>query len=191
MHRIRLFSLVTLCASSLLLSACASNRPIGTRTKQIERTEVVTVESIDVPNRLVTVKTASNDYVTVYVDKSHTDFPMAAVGDKVRVRYVQSLAVKLANSGTPAGGLKYKEETKEPAKGRPSGEAQAELNATVRIESVNADGSIVLFTGPRGRRAIDVQDPAMRDFARKLKPGDNVDVTYKEAVALSLEKVKR
>ena len=63
------------------------------------------------------------------------------------------------------------------------------MKATVRIEAVENRGSVVTFTGPRGRRTVQILDPSLRDYVKKLRAGDNVEVTYREALALSLERV--
>jgi hypothetical protein len=157
----------------------------------VEREAVMTVEAVDVPNRLVTVRGASGDSLTVYVDESQKTFPQAAVGDQVRVRYVESMAFQLKKSGAPSQGFEVTEETARPKPGQPSGKASTQIKATVRIEAVEPGGSKVTFTGPRGRRMVTIQDAALRDYASQLRPGDGVEVTYKEAVALSLEKLKR
>ena len=178
-----------LCALVLGISACASHRPTGTHTTQIEHDALVTVEAVDVPSRLVTVRDSSGASFTVYVDESNKAFPQATVGDQVRIRYIESLALRLARSDE--SGLKVKETTTRPQTGQASGRTSAEVTAIVRIEDVRANGSVVSFTGPRGRRSLSVQDPAMRDYVSKLKPGDHVEATYTEALAVSLEKVTR
>ena len=180
-----------LVGSALLisLSSCASNRNTGVHRAAMEREAVVTVMALDVPNRLVTVRPSSGDDFTVYVDKANTAFPQAKVGDQVRVRYVDSLALRLTKAPTTSG-ISIKEETAQPAVGRPKGEASTEISAIVRIEAVNSSGSVVTFTGPRGRRTVEVRDPSTRDYVRQLRAGDHVEATYKEALALSLEKVK-
>jgi len=177
------------CAYLVGLTGCASNRPSGTHRTEVEHEAVMTVEAIDVPNRLVTVKGASGDSVTVYVDESKKDFPQAAVGDKVRVSYSESFAVRLTKPSAVTGEVKVKEETSEPKPSKQSGKATTEVTAIAKIEAVNQDGSVVTFTGPRGRRTLRVVDTSMCDFVRELRPGDKVEVTYKEALALSLEKM--
>jgi len=178
---------VLVCACSLTLSSCASNRPTGTHRTQVERDALVTVTAVDVPNRLVMVRDAAGDSLTMYVDKANKNFPQAEVGDQVRIRYVESMALRLTKK-TPSG-VQVTESTARPKAGRASGEAATEVTTVVKIEAVQPDGSMVTFTGPRGRRTLAVQDPAMRDYVRQLQPGDNVEATYEEALALSLEKV--
>ncbi|MBI1825111.1 MAG: hypothetical protein HY287_14745 [Planctomycetes bacterium] len=177
------------CVASLTLTACANHRPSGTHVKEVEHEAVVTVENIDVPNRLVTVRDASGNPLTVYVDESVKTFPQAKVGDQVRVRYLESLAVRLMKPSESTTALQVKDETTRMSPGQPIGKATTEVNTTVRIESVDRTGSVVTFTGPRGRRTVHVVDPSLRDYVRQLRAGDNVDVTYKEALAISLERV--
>lgn len=176
---------LSVCISSLILMGCASLRPAH-RTA-IEREALVTVTAIDVPNRLVTVRDASGEASTFYVDESNKAFPQADVGDQVRIRYIESMALRV--TGKKPGDVAMEEKTARPAPGRASGKASAAVTAIVRIEAVRPDGSLVVFTGPRGRRAVQVLDAGMRSYVRGLKPGDNVEVTYEEALALSLEKV--
>lgn len=184
-------TVVLLCGSFAWLAGCASNRPTGTHRTDVEREAVVTVEAIDVPNRLVTVRQASGETMTVYVDKANKAFPQAVVGDRVRIRFVESFALRLTKPGEVSPGIQVKESTSRPQAGKPSGEASTEVTATVRIEAVNPDGSVVTFTGPRGRRTLQITDPSMREYVRKLRPSDNVEATYTEALALSLEKVAK
>jgi len=177
------------CAYFLGLSACASNRPMGTHRSSVEREALVTVTAIDVPRRLVTVRDASGEANTFYVDEANKNFPQADVGDQVRVRYIESMALRLTKKAP--SGIKLEEKTSQPTAGRASGKASTAVTEVVRIEAVRPDGSLVVFTGPRGRRAVQVSDMKMRHYVRDLQPGDSVEVTYEEAVALSLEKVPR
>ncbi len=179
--------LVGACSFLVGLSACQSPRSAQTHRTAVEHELLVTVTELDVPNRLVTVRDASGDHSTFYVDRSNKNFPQAGVGDQVRIRYVESFALRVTKKA--AGGMQVKESTTQPQAGKPSGKTAQQVTAVVRIEEVAPDGSFVRFTGPRGRRAVTVHDPAMRDYVRNLSPGDHVEVTYEEALALSLEKV--
>lgn len=174
---------------AVCLSACATTRPTGVQESQVEHEALVTVTAMDVPNRLVTVRNAAGDSFTVYVDKSVEGFPQAKVGDQVRVRYTVSFAVQLKKPGEAGSGLQVSEETSQSQLGRPRAHTATEVKATVTIEAVDREGSVVTFTGPRGRRTVQIIDPSWRDYVKKLRKGDNVEVTYNEALALSLERV--
>ena len=59
---------------------------------------------------------------------------------------------------------------------------------TVTILSVDTDQNIVVFTPPTGgMRAIDVKKPEFQEYIKSLKPGDKVQITYTEAVAMAVE----
>ncbi len=60
----------------------------------------------------------------------------------------------------------------------------------VTIVSVANDGKVVSFYGDDGlQRVIEVQRPEGQAFARGLKEGDMVELTYTEALAISVEPV--
>ncbi len=183
-------SLCLLCAGAVLagISACATTPKRAEVTE--ERTAVVTVQSIDVPHRLVTVRDASGDSSTYYIRKSVKDFPQAKVGDQVRIRYQESIAVEMKPRGEGTPEMQVTRETTEPEYGGTErGSTRNELTATVRIDKVDPKANTVTFTGPRGQRTLYVQKPAMQEFVKKLRPGDAVEVSYAEAIAISLEPI--
>lgn len=66
--------------------------------------------------------------------------------------------------------------------------ADAAVSTTVRIEAVDTSRHTVTFTRPDGEtRNLAVVRPDAERFIETLEPGDEVEVTYREAVALSIE----
>jgi hypothetical protein len=66
------------------------------------------------------------------------------------------------------------------------------LRMRVRIDQVDAGSGTVTFTHPqRGQRTVVVRDPRMLEFARQLRPGDEVDVGFAEAAAIRVEPAPR
>ncbi len=172
-----------LSAGCALLGACSSPR----HTIEQQTEALVTVQAIDVPNRLVSVIGPRGDEFTFYVDESVRAFPQAKVGDQVRVRYYESLALEMRKPGDKGPQMQVEEETSRPQPGQPSGTARIKTQATVRIEAIDRKGNTVTYTGPRGTRTLYVTDPALRDYVKKLRPGDQVEATFTEALAVSLE----
>jgi hypothetical protein len=75
---------------------------------------------------------------------------------------------------------------------RPAGVVGEAVRVRVRIDAVDAGAGVVTFTGPRGAtRTVAVREPAMRDFVRGLRPGDEVDIAYTEALAVRVEPAAR
>lgn len=62
---------------------------------------------------------------------------------------------------------------------------------TVRITSVDAKNNVVNFYASDGlARSVPVRSPQGKEFISKLKAGDELELTYTEAVALSVEPAK-
>ena len=66
------------------------------------------------------------------------------------------------------------------------------VRVPVTIYEVDTAQNVVEVTGPRGyNRRIKVTDPQARQFIRGLKRGDEVEVTFTEAFAVSVEPAAR
>src|SRR4029453_5900382 len=88
-----------------------------------------------------------------------------------------------------------------PAGERPGGVLGQVVRVRVRIDAVDAEAGRVTFTGPAGgTRTVTAQDPKVRDFVRNappgpqgaafganLRPGEQVDPAYSEALAVRVE----
>jgi hypothetical protein len=72
--------------------------------------------------------------------------------------------------------------------GRPGAAVANKVKTTVVIESVDTSTNSVTFTGPSGlSRTVDVVDPKAQKFIAELKKGDEVELTYVEALAVTVE----
>jgi hypothetical protein len=62
---------------------------------------------------------------------------------------------------------------------------------TAKVLAVDTDSNSVALRGPQGAtHIIQVQDPDLQAQLGKIKAGDSVDVTYTQAVAVSVEPTK-
>ena len=114
-------------------------------------------------------------------------------GDRVHVTYGAALAVEMAPPGGagPPAEVATGMARAEPG-ARPAGAVGQRVRARVRIQEVDPVTGRVAFVGPQGvRRVVTPQNAAMADFARRLRPGDEVDMTYAEAVAVRVEPADR
>ena len=149
-----------------------------------------TVEAINVDTRMVTLR--SGDNVTSFtVDKKVKRLHEVKVGDKIKATYYISLATDIRQP-TP-------EEMKNPlvvleGAGRtPPGATPAagglrQIRAVVTVEGIDRAAERVTLKGPQGNIVtVRVLDPSRLDM---VTLGSTVIVTYTEALAISLEKVK-
>jgi hypothetical protein len=107
-------------------------------------------------------------------------------GDKVNVTYYQGLAAQIAKGGKKvkdpaAADFSYKNPN------APGGGAGSSVTVNVKILGVDPGTNTVAFEDSDGtQHVIAVKSPNMRKFIQTLKPGDHVDVTYTESVALNV-----
>jgi len=146
-----------------------------------------TVRSIDQATRTVTIEGPQGE-VTVVVAPEVRNFNNIKVGDVVNVSYYESVAAQIA---------KGKQKVADPAASRfayasptamrPGGGAGASVTATVRIDAIELSTNTVAFRDRDGRtHIVAVMSPNMREFIRTLKPGDHVNVTYTQSVAVEV-----
>jgi hypothetical protein len=180
-----LFAMIT-------LSACESSsppRPMQTIEDTVEAS--ATVESVDVLNRLMTIKTEAGDLVTLEVGPEVQNLVQVRQGDRVVVRYREAIGARISNdaAGQP---VSIDVDTDRARLGqRPSARASATTNVPVTINSVDTRSNLVTFSGPDGLvRSITVATPEGRDFIRQLKKGDTVVLSFTEALAVSVEPAK-
>jgi len=184
--------LATACSEpSTKASPSTESKPEDAMVAQ-EITAKAKVISIDKDKRLVTLQDEKGKTATVWADPALVrNFDQIAVGDNLVVRYHESLAASVTKPGaTPAApsvtlGAGRAEPGQKPAAG-----VAGQVVATVRIESVDLTNNIVTFTPPggSGMRAVHVTRPEGKKFIQGLKPGDQVEITYTEAAAISIEK---
>jgi translation elongation factor P/translation initiation factor 5A len=165
--------------------ATAPQKSVVEETREV----VATVEEIDLAERHVTLLAPDGRRMSMVVDEQVPNLDQVEVGDQVVVRYREELAVQLKEPGMPAkAGEVTASATEAPAGSKPAAEVTRQVATTVTIDAVDSTGPTVSFTGPDGiLHMIRVQDPGMQEFARGLKPGDEVDITYSEALAVSIE----
>jgi Cu/Ag efflux protein CusF len=148
-----------------------------------------TVEAIDQATRVVTLKGPKGNLVTFMAGDAVKNLAQVQVGDKVQVKYEESLVLRVLKpeeaSVNQAGATAM---TAQPGE-KPAGSAAREVTVTVSIEKIDKKKGTVTFKGPAGGvETIKAEDPKNLD---KVKVGDRVAITYTEALAVSLEKVKK
>ncbi len=162
-------------------------------TPSVKRERVVsltaTVEGIDVAKRLVTLKGPKGNVVTVQVDERVKNLPQVHVGDHVVVKYYEALALRVLPPGeaAPAASATGAAATAQPGQ-KPAAVGAREVNVTVTIEAIDLKAHTVTFKGPEGNLVtVKAQDPKN---LKKVKVGDKVEITYTEALAVSVQKAK-
>ena len=144
------------------------------------------VVSIDKATRTVTLKGPKGNVVDVVAGDEVRNFDQIKVGDFVVVRYAQALTLELRKVKGAVGDVTVREGAARAKPGeRPAAAGAREVTAIATVTAVDPKKSTITLKGPRGNVVVlDVQNP---DQFKVVKKGDQVEVTYTEAVALSVE----
>ena len=144
------------------------------------------VVSLDKATRTVTLKGPTGNVVDVVAGDEVKNFDQIKVGDAVVVRYAEALTLELRKVKADAVAATVKEEAARAKPGeRPAVAGAREITAIADVVAVDPAKSTITLKGPRGNLVtLAVQNP---DQFKVVKKGDQVDVTYTEAIALSVE----
>ncbi len=144
------------------------------------------VVAIDKATRTVTLKGSKGDAVDVVAGDEVKNFDQIKVGDSVVARYMQALSLELKKTKGGAGDVAVREGAARAQPGeRPAVAGAREVTALAEVVAVDPKKSTITLKGPRGNVVeLAVQNP---DQFKVVKKGDQVEVTYTEALALSVE----
>lgn len=175
-------------ACGVMAGETKSGPPTVNRARVVNLT--ATVKAIDLDKRLVTLQGPKGNEVTIHVDERAKNLPQVKVGDQVKVKYYEALALRVVPPGqtAPPPSATGAIATAQPGE-KPAGVAGREVTVTVTIEAINQKAGTVTFKGPGGNsETVKAQDP---NNLKLIKVGDQVEITYTEALALSVEEAKK
>lgn len=168
-----------------LLVGCQATSPKPAMVEQVDEVSA-TVTAVDLPGRLVTLRGPEGKLFTVEAGEQVRNLPQVEIGDQVVVRYYEAIAAELAKPGQQAA--VSAEVARAPLGAKPGAGVAQQVTDTVRIDALDLATHTVSFTDSEGHsQTITVRDPKMQDFLKKLKVGDQVAVTYTEAVAIAVK----
>jgi hypothetical protein len=144
------------------------------------------VVGIDKATRTLTLKGPQSGVVDIVAGDEVKNFDQIKLGDFVVARYVQALTLELRKTKVKAGEPTVTESMARAKPGdRPAGVVGREVHAIADVIGVDPKKSTITLKGPRGNVVtLNVQNP---DQFKVVKKGDQVEVTYTEALALSVE----
>jgi Cu/Ag efflux protein CusF len=182
---IALGSVIGLCLAPMALSQTAAPAPKGKITDAV--TMKATVTAIDQKTRQVTLKADDGREETIVVGDAAKNLDQIKKGDIVVATYSEAIAYEVKKSGQGGPGASSTTKLDTAKKGeKPGGVVTQQTTLTVTISAIDTKIPTVTFTGPGGNsRTIKVKDPSK---LTGVKVGDLVDLTYTEALALSVEK---
>jgi hypothetical protein len=143
------------------------------------------VEAIDKDKRLVTLKGPEGNSFVVQAGPEVKNFAQIKVGDLVVVRYIEALTLELKPGG---GAMRERTERESAAVAKPGerpGIASGrQVTVIADVIALDAKKQTVRLRGPQRMVDLKVRDP---EQFKLIKVGDQVEATFTEAVALSVE----
>ena len=184
----RLCALVTtaLGVTALVDAAVAQESAYVDNSEEV----TATVTAIEPETRLLTLRSEDGRELVVEAGDKVRNFEQIEVGDRVDVTFYEALVAEVTDAPptSAAGGQPVVVDSRRAPLGeKPGGAVTMVYTAVVTIDAVDPETNRVKFTGPGGQpREVMVQSPAMQKFIKTLSPGDRVQVTYGEALAVAV-----
>lgn len=155
----------------------------GTVTNVVKVT--ASVEAIDAAKRTVTLKGPEGKVTTITAGPAVKNFDQIKVGDSVVVGYIEALTLELKKGGTAIRQRTERDMGVAAKPGeRPAGAIGTETTVIADVIAVDAKRQVVTLKGPERTVELKLRDPKQFNL---VKVGDQVEATYTEAVAISVE----
>jgi hypothetical protein len=144
------------------------------------------VVALDKATRTVTLKGPKGNTMNVVAGDEVKNFDQIKVGDAVVARYVQALTLELKKTKVAAGDATVKEGVAKAKAGeRPAVAGGRQVTIIADVIAVDEAARTITLKGPKGNEVVlPVENP---DQFKVVKKGDQVEATYTEALALSVE----
>jgi hypothetical protein len=175
--------MIVLAAAALALTTSLAAQSKTVTGKEV--TATATIEGIEQGTRQLYVKKADGTNDVISVPQEVKRFDSLKVGQKITVRYYENVVLRMAAPG--AAPVDSSSRSVTPATGT-SGTAARQQTITATISAIDPKLPSVSFTGPRGwNYTTRVED---KELLSKFKVGDKVDITWTEAMLVSVEDAK-
>ena len=151
----------------------------------VKETKKFTLTAIDKPGRVVTIKNAAGDTISIECGPEVKNFAQLKVGDVVKTTYTEALTVHVEGAGEPeATSETMTARAKEGEK--PSGSIIERTTVKAKITAIDkAKGTATLQTMSGEHFTVTADDKANLD---KVQVGNAVVVTYTVAHAIAVTK---
>jgi hypothetical protein len=170
-------------AAALVLTggtAFAQSKTLTGETKTV----TASVEAIEKSSREVTVKKPDGTYDVFYVPEGVKRFDTLKIGDKITARYYENIVLRVKTPGeNPVNSAEAAL-----VKSGAGGTASKQRTITATIAAIDEKVPSITFTGPNGwKYSSRVED---KKALAKVKVGDKLDITWTEAMVVSLDEGK-
>lgn len=194
MRRLLLLFLGVICFASNVSFVCAEQTSKrGTVISESKVEDQAIVRDIDYKKRTLTVTMPNGALKTFVIDKSVKRFDHIKPNDVIKTTYTEAVTVKLRKVKIKPE-VKVEESTsKDPEKIKPTIIRKRQVTMVASIEAISDDFKSVSLKGPDGEvEQVQVRNPSNLKMLKngEVKVGDQVDITYSQALVIAVEKVE-
>ena len=166
------------------LGACMPRQP---KTTERLVTATAVVESVDQKTREVGLRdSATGAEFSVIAGPEVRNLPQVEAGDTVRLDFYQATTLAMATPGTVPQTTGAVAGARAPEGAKPGALAVTTLTNVVRVISYDTNSGFATFATPDGRVHRATVPPELRTFASQRRRGDLVEVTFTDALAVSI-----
>ncbi len=174
-------------AGSILLWAGGT---VGAQVKTIQGESLsmtATIEAIEQDSRTVTVRDDKGIYETFQAPPEVKRFAELKVGDRITARYYGNVVIRVKRPGEAVSDADQAKVV--PGTGpKPGGTVSAQRTITASVVAVDLDVPSITIKGPNGRTYS--RRVADRKALAQVKVGDQLEITWTEAVLITVEPAK-
>jgi ribosomal 50S subunit-recycling heat shock protein len=144
------------------------------------------VTAVDLTKRTVTLEGPGGRVATVNA-KNARNLDQVKVGDSVKIRYAEELAIFVRKADAPPQATEAKAVELAPKGQKPGGMVAETTEITANVEAIDYQTRSIALKGPLGNTRIFKVSDAVERF-NEIKVGDQVVIRVTEALALSVVK---
>ena len=174
----------------LVLAVLFQSAPIQADPQEVVLGQAVTVTAevvaIDRVDRNVALLGPDGNVVVVEVGYEARNFDQIEIGDQVKVKYFESVAVSIDMHGDKPKAAAGLMTARTPEGDKPGGIAVEAVDVCARVESLDRSKRAITLRRQDGGVFTTNVDKSVQIYDR-LKKGDLVHVRYTEAVAISVD----
>lgn len=178
---------------TVVWAGCESDQGMPEAARKKEQSHIVSgtsvVEAIDHDQRMITLRGPSGATITFKAGEEIQRFNEINVGDEVEVETMQALATQIipASAKDSSAPVAVTEAAgRAPADSAPAMGAARQVRAVFTVEAIDKEHWTADLRDPTGGiTTVRVRD---RDRLNHTKVGDRVEVTYTEAMVISVKK---
>ena len=192
MRKPLLAALITLSVAAL--PAYAQQAPAGGTVVKSEPGKVeigqvanvaAAITAIDKATRTLTLKGPEGKVFELVAGDEVRNFDQIKVGDEVVVEYAQALTLEVKKGGKPLERKETESAVRAKPGEKPAGAVGRKVVINAEVIDVSPEKKTITVKGPKGNVLdLNVKNP---DHFKVVKKGDQIEVTYTQALALSLE----